>query len=629
MKKSLFWSCVVCIFLILLLMHSYAYSKNMKEVVLSEFNKRSVFKTQSLTEETIKLMIEQQQKKETNNTDQTLSSKWESVVSGSNVAESEVYSAINPNDSNNIIVSPIYIDQENMFDGFYCPVYYTTNFGNTWNRSSFKAKPSRSDLIVMGGGDPVLAFDSKGRAYLAWLSLSIKLSGFSPDSIFWSFYWAYSDNGGKDWIRPTVSHLEMFTMDYKSGQSSGLGMPDKEWFAMDNSGGQYQDNLYMSFVRITPDQSGQASYELYLYTKKAGNNYFEPQPVKIASGNYDFKQFCTIDVDALGYVHASFFASKNGKTSLYHAISKDGGKNFLPETKISDFSISGSEMITPEGDSLPGVLKSRLYPAPEIAVDGSNSKYSGNIYVTWTADASNKKYKNVYFSRSINEGKTWSTPISMYDDKNNPSASNFYSAIAVNNSGYLALSWYDRRGDSQDAAAHYYMALSFDGGASFTNSFPVSSQSSDFLQIGFKNNGFGIGEYNKMVTTKGYAIPIWADGRRGSGNVDLYAAFIPFSGEHVSVERIVPLSSDFSLNAIAPNPVSGELSFSFTIDNPQKAGFLITDINGKIVRTISEEYFGAGYVQKNISVSDLTQGLYFLRMNTDKGYAVQRFSIEK
>src|SRR5688572_17585592 len=85
------------------------------------------------------------------------------LVSGDDLPESEVHAVINPNDPTNIIISPIRQDLGNgSVAGISCPIYYSKDFGRTWKKSAFQTLPSDPNAVVVGGGDPVLAFDSRG-----------------------------------------------------------------------------------------------------------------------------------------------------------------------------------------------------------------------------------------------------------------------------------------------------------------------------------------------------------------------------------------------------------------------------------------------------------------------------------
>jgi len=168
-----------------------------------------------------------------------LNSDSEVLVSDDILPESEIHAAINPNDSNNIIISPIRLGSD-FSDLISCPVYYTKNFGQTWLKSDFKNKSKRDDLLVVGGGDPVLIYDNDGTAYLTWILMLLKFSG---DSVYNSMNWAYSNDGGVNWKRQNDEFVA-YTAAARGGGSPGLiEFYDKQWMAADNSNSQFKNNI--------------------------------------------------------------------------------------------------------------------------------------------------------------------------------------------------------------------------------------------------------------------------------------------------------------------------------------------------------------------------------------------------
>ena len=101
----------------------------------------------------------------------------------SNIPESEIHAAINPTDSNNLVVSAMHVAS-----GLVFPIYYTKDFGQTWKQSTFHPFPYDSRATIAGGGDPVLVYDANGKLYLSWVDLYL-LSG-SRNNAYEGMYWA-------------------------------------------------------------------------------------------------------------------------------------------------------------------------------------------------------------------------------------------------------------------------------------------------------------------------------------------------------------------------------------------------------------------------------------------------------
>ncbi len=89
-------------------------------------------------------------------------------------SEAEIFAAINPKDSNNIVVSAI-----NFRGGFVKPMsistYYTYDFGTTWQKSEFDGLPTPT-TSMFGGGDPVLVYDKEGNLHLTYITLELNAS---------------------------------------------------------------------------------------------------------------------------------------------------------------------------------------------------------------------------------------------------------------------------------------------------------------------------------------------------------------------------------------------------------------------------------------------------------------------
>lgn len=78
---------------------------------------------------------------------------------------------------------------------------------------------------------------------------------------------------------------------------------------------------------------------------------------------------------------------------------------------------------------------------------------------------------------------------------------------------------------------------------------------------------------------------------------------------------------------IFPNPCHNNLNFSIYIEKPSHVSIKLYDITGKMVKSEDFDTF-SGTVEKNISVSTLPKGLYFLNIITDNNSTVKHFVVE-
>ena len=563
-------------------------------------------------------------------------------VSKSNYSESEVHAAINPNDPNNIVISPIRMNPSNPSNALVCPVYYTTDGGDTWQESVFETSPHKKNIIMMGGGDPVLAFDANGRVYLSWIMLGISFTSQQmneADSVYTAIYWAYSDNGGETWKRSSndrIFYIAQKATFYTNQLGSPVldlgGMGDKQWMAIDLTNSIYKNSLYTSFVDISINLSaGTQNYDMYVSRKRGNNNSFEDSRALVSKGNYDLVQFGSIDVDAKGHVHVMFYGIKGSSQALYHSVSKDGGVTFSNEKKISNFIFNGGNFSTQNpNETITGVTAQRFYPSPYMAVDKRQGK--NNVYATWTGDGINaalNQGKDIYFARSSDNGASWSTPI-VVNDNTDANNSNFYSNITVSPEGKVVITWYDRRADSGDRHTEHYMAVSYDEGKTFDINKKITTQSSDFSRVGLMNEGFGIGEYCAVVADSKYAYPVWADGRTNNGNLNIYFAKVDIStNSSGNVDNVNIVNSDFTITKIFPNPAENAINVSFELKSKSKVNIFISDLNGKKLREIVSQDFNKGEYSLNYDISSFTSGSYFIYAEYNEGYAVKKFNVLK
>ena len=474
--------------------------------------------------------------------------------------ESEIHAAIHPEDSTRMLAAAMRFDPNSSLLPLDFTIYSTSNFGQNWTESTFRGNiPGNT---TAGGGDPLVAYESNGKAHFIWLLLTFDAAQQGQVGIWHS---TSSDNGFT-WTQPT-SPIVSGTLGLDPNTNEIIAIDqyvDKPWLAIDRSSGAGKDALYIAYFNLDLQPDTIPTIQCIRKPRNAGT--FNSSPTQVNTNSYQNLQFASIDVDLNGVVHITFWGSVDGVNyALYHAKSTNSGTSFLPETKISDisFPLPNENGGFPPSD-LPGV--ERLYPAPQLKIDKTNGARSGNMYLVWMANGISSPASSgydIYFSRSIDGGDTWSSP-NIVNDDSNPQTQQFFPSIEVSPKGLVILTWYDRRDDPQNIETQYYMTWSTDGGLSFSDQFSVSNQAADFDKIGDNNGGFGVGEYTQIISTPNQAIPFWADGRENNGRVRVYAGYVPLTEEPVvSVEKWEVISRSFSLENIYPNPAINALQINW------------------------------------------------------------------
>ncbi len=552
-----------------------------------------------------------------NSDDQKLQSNKRStgeVLVNLNNNEFELHAAVNPVDQDNMIVGCIKLDPSSLDETISIGIYMTDDGADSWTRSSFSGILD-SEFIPLGGGDPVIVFDNDGVAHLTWLVITLQQT-----KIFWGIYYATSNDGGLTWDErnPVVetSFTDLF------GLSDLEFAADKQWMVSDNSfTSPNQGNIYVAFVSIKNITSPVQDYEITFQRKVAGQESFDlNNAIVLNTENYNIAQFTSIDTDREGNIYVTFLADDNedpNQYAIYMVKSTDGGQTFSPEQKVQDFAFA--EIGNSAGE-IEGIGAQRLYPSPHIGIDKSGGEYDGRLYVAYTsttAPGSETDGYDIYMTTSDDKGDTWSSARIVNDDSD-PLTEQFYSAINISNGGEVSLSWYDGR----DAVANssdinYYLGVSKDGGQSFEQ-IKVSSEASDFSQIGSLNQGFGIGEYNQVVSTDKYVIPFWSDGRSNNGEISIYGFKQDINTISSTVDGLVKINSDIFITSLSPNPASEVLKVEISLSKSKSVAYEILDMTGKRVINRNSRKFKTGKSSLEINVNQLSSGQYILLLTSDK-----------
>lgn len=491
------------------------------------------------------------------------------IVQNAPLPEAEIHAAINHLDPNNIVIAA----QSGFknINGSNLSIYYTKDFGNTWNKSNYHGVP----VGYKRAGDPVLAFDTQGNVLLINLAITDDING-DMNTIL-----SKSNDGGATWqhITTVVS-----------------GITDKPWLAIDRFGTSiYEGNIYVP-VMVQNTTNNVIIHSL-------NNNYEVDGAIVIPDGTH----IPSVVVKKNGLVFTSTI-DLSITNKIFVQKYSNGGTNLLN----SELAASFPDKFFDAPD-----ISLRFQPTPYLAIDNSGGQYDGRLYLSYTAsEIIDDNYFNVFLTYSDDDGLTWSTPKTIGGNQNK--VQQFYSSLYVNENGVLIMDWYDRKNFSNtNKLTDFYMGISNDGGNSFTE-IKLNSLPSDFDYVIQSSNNFGIGEYHQLVATKSKAISFWSDGRTSDGHLNIYMAKVdinnPSSIEHQSV-----ISDKINISMLYPMPVENVAYSNIELFEAASVKYEIINSIGQKLREIEWINYSAGKHLLKIDF-DLPTGTYFIKIITDKGY---------
>lgn len=304
---------------------------------------------------------------------------------------------------------------------------------------------------------------------------------------------------------------------------------DKEYIAVDETGGAFDGNVYVSWTRFPAAGSSRI-----MFSRSTDGGATFSAPVQISDSTFGYQG----SVPAVGPDGELYVVWQHG-SEIEIDKSTDGGLTWGADTTVA--------FISPIPSPLPGAFF-RDNSFPTIAVDRSGGPNHGSVYVAWADNVGVGMGPDVLLSRSTDGGQAWSNKVRVSDDTNREYQ--WFPWISVDPSGNLDVVFFDRRDAPASTRYHTYHARSTDGGNSFGVNRRVSEEISESLNDGF-GGGF-IGDYNGIVSTSEATHPYWTDVRDSNANAEGYTdALSP--APTLSITGTCPGEVTVSLTTTEPN----------------------------------------------------------------------------
>lgn len=399
---------------------------------------------------------------------------YESDGFGLGPCEPSIY--INPANPANIVAGSVLDNVHCSFDG-----------GFSWETTKLN-----SDLGVFG--DPVITANNKGDFYFLHLSDPDK-RGWRSQHILDQIVIQKSGDGGRTW---------------SSGVGIGKNSPkqqDKEWAVVSS----LNDEIYVTWTEFDKYGSKNANDKSRILFSKStdnGNTFSKPFTLSQFEGNCIDDDLTTEGaVPAVGK-NGEIYVSWSFNNKIYFDRSFDFGTTWLAKDLVV--------VEQPGGWSteIDGIGRSNGMPV--TAVDLSNSKYSGTIYVNWTDHRNGKNNTDVFISKSSDHGKTWSKPKKVNNDQT--ISDQFFTWMSIDSkTGYIYIVYYDRSDEVRNQTA-VTLAVSYNGGKSFVSK-KISEKS-----FGTVPENVFFGDYNNIHVIDGVIRPIWTHYEHGK--LSIFTAII-------------------------------------------------------------------------------------------------------
>ena len=287
----------------------------------------------------------------------------------------------------------------------YSGTYFSNDGGTTWCCASSPDGSSLGTLIpgvnhlaggpYDAGGDPALAFDSRGTVYYAGLGFDRT----APPNTVAINRGTFDAGGSLSWSQPT----------FINPTTSPSTLNDKEWIAADaNPGSRFRDRVYVTFTRFifnpkTGDYVQSPIFEAH--SNDGGRTFSAPQLIG-APAIYSQGSRPVVASDGTVYVFFEGSTRLAASPSTYMVKSTDGGQSFG-----SPVAVAPLHVIVPLRNT---AFRVNSFPAPAVAPNG-------DLYVAWSSQLSDSGglcptatnlgcHSAALYSKSTSGGATWSTP---------------------------------------------------------------------------------------------------------------------------------------------------------------------------------------------------------------------------
>jgi hypothetical protein len=300
----------------------------------------------------------------------------------------------------------------------YSGTYYSNDGGSTWCCTS--TDPSHLGTLIPGvtrlaggtydaGGDPAVAFDSRGHVFYAGLGFNRTSA---PNTVAVN-KGTFDGSGHLSWGAPV----------FINPTTAPSTLNDKEWIAVDShASSQFRDNVYVTWTRFKFNGHNGAYTQSPIFFVRSTDGGATFSAPKAISGNVLYGQGSrpVVGPDGTLYVFWDGSTRLASLNSTYVVKSTDGGATFSKPVAIS--------RLTDTDPLKDTAFRVNSFPAAAAAPNG-------DLYATWTTEVKTSGtpnyageaacadwlggdpeacYSVAVYSKSTDGGTTWSAPARVF-----------------------------------------------------------------------------------------------------------------------------------------------------------------------------------------------------------------------
>lgn len=419
------------------------------------------------------------------------------------------------------------------------------------------------------GGDPAVAWDTKGNAYMQCMVFQRGPGGTppvtnNPDQSSAVYVFRSTGNSGASWNFPGRPAVESFVTN-----PSGLPLNDKPYMTIDtHKGSPFQDRIYITWTVFASDHTAKI-YEVH--SNDFGGSFSAPVLVSgssafcvhsvIGTQNCDANQFSQPITGPDGALYVVFdnyntVKATDNRDQVLIAKSTNGGTSFGAPQKVADFydlpdcatyqggQDRGRACVPEKGAQMHSVFRAANYPAGVVNPDnpsqvvvtlgsyinrfskeangcapaGTNPSTHKNLFTgVKTPGACNNK---ILLSLSNNGGTTFTgtttdpRDLPTINTRRQAGTDQWWQWATFSNSGKFAVSYYDRQYGNDEFNGFSDFSLS---GSEDLHHFGVTRVTSASMPVptqfpSAQGNGTFFGDYTGLSAATD-ALPLWMDTR--------------------------------------------------------------------------------------------------------------------